>query len=209
MARQTDPVCRLCRREGIKLFLKGHRCYGPKCPVEKRAGPPGQQNDRKRPRASDFRPYLREKQKVRRLYSVGERQFRGYFRLASKSKAVTGEALLRILERRLDNVVFRLGFASSRPEARQLVRHGHFNVNGRRVDIPSFLVRVGDVVTVREKSRALPLFKDRVGAAESRSVPEWLSRDLAGMQGTVSGLPDREHSDAHIQERLIVEYYSR
>lgn len=209
MARQTDPVCRLCRREGIKLFLKGHRCYSPKCPVERRAGPPGQQSDRKRPRASDFRPYLREKQKVRRLYSVGERQFRGYFRLASKSKGVTGEALLRILERRLDNVVFRLGFASSRPEARQLVRHGHFNVNGRRVDIPSFLVRVGDVLTVREKSRALPLFKDRLGEAESRGVPDWLIRDLTAMQGTVSRLPERENMDAHIQERLIVEFYSR
>jgi len=193
----------------MKLFLKGHRCYSPKCPIEKRASPPGQQNEKKRPRPSDFRPYLREKQKVRRLYSVGERQFRGYFRLASKSKGVTGEALLRILERRLDNVVFRLGFASSRPEARQLVRHGHFNVNGRRVDIPSFLVRIGDVVLVREKSRALPLFKDRAAEAEARAVPEWLVRDLTAMQGTVSRLPERENMDAHIQERLIVEFYSR
>ncbi len=209
MARQTDPVCRLCRREGMKLFLKGHRCYSPKCPIEKRANPPGQHGDRRRGRTSDFRPYLREKQKVRRIYSVGERQFRGYFKLASKSKGVTGEALLRILERRLDNAVFRLGFASSRPEARQLVRHGHFNVNGRRVDIPSFLVRVGEVIAVREKSRALPLFKERAAEAESRTVPEWLTRDLTAMQGTVSRLPERENVDLAIQERLIVEFYSR
>lgn len=209
MARQTDPVCRLCRREGMKLFLKGHRCYSPKCPIEKRANPPGQHGDKRPRRTSDFRPYLREKQKVRRIYSVGERQFRGYFRLASKSKGVTGEALLRLLERRLDNVVFRLAFASSRPEARQLVRHGHFNVNGRRVDIPSFLVRAGDVIVVREKSRARPLFKDRIPEAESRSVPEWLIRDLTLMQGTVSRLPERENVDANIQERLIVEFYSR
>lgn len=209
MARQTDPVCRLCRREGMKLFLKGHRCYSPKCPIEKRANPPGQHGDKRPRRTSDFRPYLREKQKVRRIYSVGERQFRGYFRVATKSKGVTGEALLRILERRLDNVVFRLGFSSSRPEARQLVRHGHFNVNGRRVDIPSFLVRPGDVICVREKSRARPLFKDRIAEAESRAVPEWLVRDLTAMQGTVSRLPERENCDAHIQERLIVEFYSR
>ena len=209
MARQTEPVCRLCRREGMKLFLKGHRCYSPKCPIERRANPPGQHGDKRPRRTSDFRPYLREKQKVRRIYSVGERQFRGYFRVASKSKGVTGEALLRLLERRLDNVVFRLGFASSRPEARQLVRHGHFNVNGRRVDIPSFLVRAGEVVAVRDKSRARALFKERAAEAESRSVPEWLQRDLTAWQGTVVRLPERDTIDAHIQERLIVEYYSR
>ncbi len=211
MARQTDPVCRLCRREGLKLFLKGHRCYSPKCPIEKRANPPGQHGDRRggRRSTSDFRPYLREKQKVRRAYGVAERQFRGYFRLASKSKGVTGDALLRLLERRLDNVIFRLGFASSRPEGRQLVRHGHFNVNGRRVDIPSFLVRSGDVITVREKSRALPLFKERAEEAASRTVPDWLSRDLTAMQGVVTQLPEREAVDLPVQERLIVEYYSR
>ena len=209
MARQTDPVCRLCRREGMKLFLKGHRCYSPKCPIERRANPPGQHGDKRPRRQSDFRPYLREKQKVRRIYGVGERQFRGYFRQAAKSKGVTGEALLTLIERRLDNVVFRLGFASSRPEARQIVNHGHIQVNGRRVDIASFLVRAGDVIGVRERSRALPLFKDRMAQAEVRAVPDWLVRDLTAMQGTVSRLPERENVDATIQERLIVEFYSR
>jgi small subunit ribosomal protein S4 len=209
LARQTDPVCRLCRREGTKLFLKGHRCYSPKCAIERRRNPPGQHGD-KRPRGnSAYRPYLREKQKVRRIYGVQERQFGRYFRIASKSKGVTGEALLAILERRLDNVVFRLGFASSRPEARQVVRHGHVAVNGRRVDIPSFLLRAGDVIAVAEKSRARPVFKDRAAEAESRSVPPWLSRDLSTMSGTVVALPDRAALDPSIQERLIVEYYSR
>ena len=209
MARQTDPVCRLCRREGMKLFLKGHRCYSPKCPIEKRSNPPGQHGDKRPRRTSDYRPYLREKQKVRRIYGVLEGQFRRYFTIASKSKGVTGEALLTILERRLDNVVFRLGFATSRPEARQVVRHGHITVNGRRVNIPSFIVRAGDVVTVAEKSRARPIFKDRAAEAESRSVPEWLSRDLSTMSGTVVRIPERENVDANIQERLIVEFYSR
>lgn len=209
MARQTDPVCRLCRREGMKLFLKGHRCYSPKCPIEKRSNPPGQHGDKRPRRTSDYRPYLREKQKVRRIYGVLEGQFRRYFTIASKSKGVTGEALLTILERRLDNVVFRLGFASSRPEARQVVRHGHIVVNGRRVNIPSFIVRAGDVIAVAEKSRARPVFKDRAAEAESRSVPDWLSRDLASMSGTVLRVPERESIDPSIQERLIVEFYSR
>ncbi len=209
MARQTDPVCRLCRREGTKLFLKGHRCYSPKCPIEKRRNPPGQHGDKRPRRTSDFRPYLREKQKVRRIYGVQERQFGRYFRIASKSKGVTGEALLTILERRLDNAVFRLGFASSRPEARQVVRHGHITVNGRRVNIPSYLLRAGDIIAVAEKSRVRPIFKDRAADAESRPVPAWLSRDLTTMSGTVVSLPEREALDSSIQERLIVEYYSR
>lgn len=209
MARQTDPVCRLCRREGTKLFLKGHRCYGPKCPIEKRKAPPGQHGDKRPRRTSDFRPYLREKQKVRRIYGMQEGQFSHYFRIASKSKGVTGEALLTLLERRLDNVVFRLGFATSRPEGRQVVRHRHVTVNGRRVDVPSFLVRVGDVVAIAEKSRARPVFKERAAEAESRSVPDWLSRDLTVMSGTVVRLPERAALDSTIQERLIVEYYSR
>ena len=209
MARQTDPVCRLCRREGMKLFLKGHRCYSPKCPIEKRSNPPGQHGDKRPRRTSDYRPYLREKQKVRRIYGVLEGQFRRYFKIATKSKGVTGEALLTILERRLDNVVFRLGFATSRPEARQVVRHGHIVVNGRRVNIPSFIVRAGDVIAVAEKSRARPVFKDRAAEAESRSVPDWLSRDLATMSGTVLRAPERESIDPSIQERLIVEFYSR
>ena len=209
MARQTDPVCRLCRREGVKLFLKGLRCYSPKCPIEKRANPPGQHGDRRRGRTSDYRPYLREKQKVRRVYGVGERQFHGYFKVAARSKDVTGEVLLRILERRLDNVVFRLGFARSRPEARQIVNHGHVCINGRRVDISSCLVRVGDVVALSEKSRGKPVFKDRLSLAESRAVPEWLERDLSAASGRVLRLPERENIDASIQERLIVEFYSR
>ena len=210
MSRQTDPVCRLCRREGTKLFLKGHRCYGPKCPIERRANPPGQHGtERRRGRSSDYRPYLREKQKVRRIYGVGEGQFRGYFRVASKSKGVTGEVLLRTLERRLDNVVFRLGFATSRPEARQVVNHGHVMVNGRRVDIPSFQVRPGDVVRLRDRARRLEIFKDRLAFGESRPVPDWLERDLENAQGTVLRLPERENMDSTIQERLIVEFYSR
>ncbi len=203
------PVCRLCRREGMKLFLKGHRCYSPKCPIERHRMPPGQHGDKRPRRSSDFRPYLREKQKVRRIYGMGEGQFRRYFRVATKSKGVTGEALLRLLERRLDNVVFRLGFASSRPEARQLVTHGHFLVNERRVNVPSFLVREGDVVGVRQRSRALPLLRRRLEEAESRTVPDWLVRDLAGAQGTVARLPEREQLDMSVNERLIVEYYSR
>lgn len=208
MSGQIGPVCRLCRREGVKLFLKGHRCYTPKCPIEKHRMPPGQHGDI-RPKSSDFRPYLREKQKVRRIYGVGERQFQRVFRLASKSRGATGEALLSLLERRLDNVVFRLGFASSRPEARQIVSHGHIAVNGRRVNIPSLLVRAGDVIAVRQRSRALPFFKARVESAASRSVPEWLSRDLSAMEGTVVRLPERSELDSAINERLIVEYYSR
>ena len=171
--------------------------------------PPGQHGDKRPRRSSDFRPYLREKQKVRRIYGMGEGQFRRYFRVATKSKGVTGEALLRLLERRLDNVVFRLGFASSRPEARQLVTHGHFLVNERRVNVPSFLVREGDVVGVRQRSRALPLLRRRLEEAESRTVPDWLVRDLAGAQGTVARLPEREQLDMSVNERLIVEYYSR
>jgi small subunit ribosomal protein S4 len=209
LARYTGPVCRLCRREGVKLFLKGHRCYSPKCPIEKRANPPGQHGDKRPKRTSDFRPYLREKQKVRRIYGVLERQFRRYFRIASKAKGATGSSLLILLERRLDNVVFRLGFASSRPEARQMVRHGHVTVNGRRVNIPSYSVREGDVVAIAEKSRSLPLFKDRAAEAESRPAPAWLQRDLATLSGTVLRLPTREDLDPNIQERLIVEYYSR
>lgn len=209
MSGQTGPVCRLCRREGMKLFLKGHRCYSPKCPVEKHRMPPGQHGEKRPRRSSDFRPYLREKQKVRRIYGMREGQFRRYFKVATKNKGVTGEALLQLLERRLDNVVFRLAFASSRPEGRQLVTHGHFLVNGRRVNIPSFLVRPGDVVAVSQRSRSLPFFKRRAEEAEARAVSDWLERDLAGMQGTVTRLPERANLDMSINERLIVEYYSR
>lgn len=204
-------MCRLCRREGAKLFLKGYRCYSPKCPIEKHAAPPGQHGDKRgrRPGSSDYRPYLREKQKVRRYYGLGERQFRRYFVRAGKTKGVTGETLLQLLERRLDNVVFRLGFASSRPEARQVVRHGHFTLNGRRADIPSILLREGDTVAVRESSRSKALFKKLAERAEARSAPEWLSRDLEAMRGVVVKLPDRASVEIAVNERLIVEYYSR
>lgn len=211
MARETGPVCRLCRREGTKLFLKGYRCYSPKCPIEKHAAAPGQHGDRRGRRGgnSDYRPYLREKQKVRRYYGLGEGQFSRYFVRAGKSKGVTGEALLQLLERRMDNIVFRLGFASSRPEARQLVRHRHFLLNGRRADIPSILLKTGDVVSVREGSRGKALFKTAAERAEARSVPAWLSRDIEAMRGTMVQLPTRESVEISVNERLIVEYYSR
>jgi small subunit ribosomal protein S4 len=208
VARQTDPVCRLCRREGAKLFLKGHRCYTPKCPIEKRASPPGEHGQSRR-KPSEYAQHLREKQKARRIYGVMERQFRGYFTRASRSKLVTGTALLQYLERRMDNVVFRLGLASSRPEARQLVRHGHFTVNGRRVDIPSFLVRAGDEVAVAERSRNLPLFKERAAEGKDRAAPDWLSVDHEQMRGKVVSLPERGEIDTQLQEHLIVEHYSR
>jgi small subunit ribosomal protein S4 len=208
VARYTDPVCRLCRREGMKLFLKGHRCYTPKCPIEKRAYPPGE-HGQGRKKQSEYGLHLREKQKARRIYGVLERQFRKTFARASKARGVTGEALLQFLERRLDNVVFRLGFASSRPEARQMVRHGHFTVNGRRVNIPSFTVREGDVIAVREGSRASALFKERVEEAGGRAVPDWLSAEYDQWRGTVVRLPRREDVDATVQENLIVEHYSR
>jgi len=208
---QIGPVCRLCRREGVKLFLKGHRCYTPKCPIEKHANPPGQHGDRRGRRggASDYRPYLREKQKVRRYYGLEERQFRRYFALASKAKGVTGEALLQLLERRLDNVVFRLGFASSRPEARQIVRHGHVLVNGKAANIPSILLRAGDVVSIRESSRSRSWFRNVRERAEARTVPDWLQRDLDALSGTLVKLPTRDSVEIPVNERLIVEYYSR
>jgi small subunit ribosomal protein S4 len=208
LARYTGPVCRLCRREGVKLFLKGHRCYTPKCPVDKRAYAPGQ-HGQTRKKLSEYGVHLREKQKARRIYGVLERQFRRYFERASKAKGVTGEALLQLLERRLDNVVFRLGLATSRPQARQLVRHGHFEVNGRRVNIPSYLVRAGDVVAVREGSRSLPLFRDLAEEGRTRSVPGWLTADHDQMRGTVLRLPSRDDIDTQLQEYLIVEHYSR
>jgi small subunit ribosomal protein S4 len=208
LARYTDPVCRLCRREGVKLYLKGHRCYTPKCPIERRAYPPGEHGAARR-KLSEYALHLREKQKARRIYGVLERQFRNTFAKASRRKGVTGTALLQMLERRLDNVVFRLGFASSRPEGRQMVRHGHFEVNGRRVNIPSYLVRAGDVIAVRERSRGLQLFKDRLEEARVRSVPDWLQLEPEAMRGVVLRIPERSEVDTVLQEHLIVEHYSR
>lgn len=208
MARYTDPVCRLCRREGVKLYLKGHRCYTPKCPIERRAFPPGASAPQRR-KLSEYALHLREKQKARRIYGVLERQFQNTFDKASRSKGVTGTALLQMLERRLDNVVFRMGIASSRPEGRQMVRHGHFEVNGKKVNIPSYLVRVGDVVAVRQGSRSLTLFKDRAEEARVRATPDWLQLEPEALRATVLRIPERAEVDTALQENLIVEHYSR
>lgn len=212
MGRYTGPVCKLCRREGEKLFLKGQKCFSPKCPVERRNYPPGEHGREamyRRRRVSDFQKQLREKQKMRRIYGVMERQFRRYYERALKKRGMTGEALLQQLETRLDNVVFRLGFADSRNQARQLVTHGHFNVNDRRTDVPSTIVRPGDKVSVREGSRSRTYFKDLPPLAETKSVPPWLDRNLDQLSGTVLHQPDRDDIDAAMNEQLVVEFYSR
>jgi small subunit ribosomal protein S4 len=211
MARYKDAVCKLCRREGEKLFLKGERCLSPKCALERRPYPPGlhgrqAQFQRK---VSDYGLQLRAKQKARRVYGVLERQFRRYFREAERRRGLTGTNLLILLESRLDNVVYRLGFAQSRPQARQLVRHGHLEVNGRKVNIPSYLVHAGDVVAVRPGSRNRVFFKEMAVDLEHRPVPEWLSRDDASMSGRILSMPERGDIDVSINEQLIVEYYSR
>lgn len=208
MARYTGADCRQCRREGEKLFLKGDRCYTDKCAVEKRPYPPGQAG-KKRPRDSEYRVQLREKQKAKRIYGVLEKQFRMYYELATRMPGITGENLLRLLETRLDNVVYRLGFASSRDEARQLVRHGHFTVDGRRVDIPSFRVRPGSVVAVAEKSKDLTTIKAAMIAASRIELPGWLEIDVEKMQGRVLSLPTREQIETTLREQLIVELYSK
>lgn len=208
MARYTGADCRLCRREGIKLFLKGDRCYGDKCAIERRPYPPGQAG-KKRPRDSEYRIQLREKQKTKRIYGLLEKQFRGYYNLASRQSGITGENLLRILESRLDNVVYRLGFAKSRDEARQIVRHNHIYVNGRRVNIPSYRVRPGDLVAVGPKSKDLLMIKTALIASEKIEVPGWLEVDIEKLQGTILSLPTREMIDAPVHEQLIVELYSK
>lgn len=208
MARYTGPVCRLCRREGMKLFLKGDRCYTGKCAIDRRAYAPGQHGQSRGKKPTEYGIQLREKQKVRRIYGVQEKQFRSYYDKANRQKGIVGENLLRLLERRLDNVVFQLGFATSRPEARQLVRHGHFTINGRRVDIPSFLVRVGDVVGVKEASKSSPRLKEILSSLD-RTPPKWVSLDANAATGTIIALPDREDIQLPIQEHLIVEKYSR
>lgn len=212
MARYTGPQCKVCRREGEKLFLKGARCLSPKCAIEKRNYPPGQhgqESQYRRGRASDYSLQLREKQKVRRIYGVLERQFRRYFREALKRPGMTGSNLLSLVERRLDNTVYRLGFADSRAQARQLVQHGHFNVNGRRTSVPSFIVSPGDVISVRDLSRTRTYFKTLRDYAGERSVPEWLRRDVAGLSAEIVRVPEREDIDYTISEQLVVEYYSR
>jgi len=212
MARYTGPVCKLCRREGEKLFLKGARCYSPKCAMERRAYPPGQHgrgSTFRRRRASDYARQLREKQKARRIYGVLERQFRRYYREAQRRSGMTGENMLIILESRLDNVVYRMGFADSRAQARQLVQHGHFDLNGRRTDIPSALVKPGDVVSVRQNSRRLNYFKGISAVLEKRDVPDWIAVEPSQLAGRVLALPTRETIEQSLSEQLIVEYYSR
>ena len=206
MARYTESVCRLCRREGAKLFLKGSRCYTKKCSFERRPTPPGQHGVRRR-KVGEYGMQLREKQKVRRTYGVLERQFRNYFVDAESRPGVTGENLLRSLELRLDNVVYRLGFATSRAQARQLVRHGHFQVNGRRVNIPSFAVRPNDVITLKSGSAAAPLVRDATDL--TASVSPWLQADHEGLAGKVLRWPERAEIDTPVQESLIVELYSK
>ena len=210
MARYAGPVCRLCRREGMKLFLKGERCYAEKCAIEKRNVPPGQQGRRRRPnKVMGYGSQMREKQKVKRTYGVLESQFRRYFAAAERQRGITGETLLQLLERRLDNVVYRLGLATSRPQARQLVRHGHVRLNGQRADIPSISLKAGDAVTVREKSTKKPSIVYAMEEVKGRGIPEWLEFDADTMTGKVASLPTREQINLPVQEQLIVELYSK
>lgn len=209
MARYTEAACRQCRREKLKLFLKGDRCYSDKCAFERRAYAPGQHGQARMRKVSDYAVQLREKQKVKRMYGMLEGQFRTFFTNAERMKGVTGENLLRLLECRLDNVIYRLGFANSRNQARQLVRHNHFQVNGKKVNIPSYQIRVNDVITVTEKSRAVAAINDSIQAMARRGVPAWLEFDQAGYKGTVKALPDREAITMPIQEQLVVELYSK
>lgn len=206
MARYTDANCRLCRREGQKLFLKGERCYSPKCAIERRNFPPGQ-HGQGRKKVSEYGIQLREKQKTKRFYGLQETQFRNLFDKAARKKGITGENLLIMLESRLDNVVFRLGFASSRKEARQLVTHGHFIVNGKKVDIPSYQVKPGDMIKIKEKSTNSPKFKEI--KEMSISVPGWVTVDVEKLEGKVVALPTREEIDTPVAEHLIVELYSK
>ena len=208
MARYTGSVCRLCRREGAKLFLKGDRCFSEKCAIEKRNYPPGQ-HGQGRVRFSDFGVQLREKQKVKRMYGLMEKQFRSTFDVASNMRGRAGENLLMLLERRLDNVVFRMGFATSRSEARQLVRHGHFQLNGRKAMTPSILVRPGWKVTLRDKSQKVVRLAAALETVEGRSLPQWLEIDKDNFEGTIVQLPAREDITLPIDEQLIVEFYSR
>jgi small subunit ribosomal protein S4 len=208
MARYKDAVCRLCRREGLKLFLKGSRCYTKKCSFERRPSPPGQHGVRRR-KVGDYGLQLREKQKVRRVYGVLEKQFRNYFIDASRHTGVTGEYLLRSLELRLDNAVYRLGFAPSRAAARQLVAHGHFAVNGVRTNIPSYSLKVGDRIEVRESRRDREVFKVAKESLRSHQAPDWLSLDPANLAGSVLAMPRRDQMPLDFNEQLVVEYYSR
>ncbi|WP_448383272.1 30S ribosomal protein S4 [Desulfosoma sp.] len=208
MARYTGPQCRLCRRESMKLYLKGDRCYSDKCAFERRNYAPGQHGQR-RGKLSDYGVQLREKQKIKRMYGLQEKQFKAYFKEADRQKGVTGVNFLILLERRLDNTVFRLGFANSRSQARQLVRHNHFLVNGRKVNIPSYLLRPGDVIAVREKSRQLEVINEALDALPRRGLVPWLELDKEAYRGTFRSLPTREEMPLPVQEHLVVEFYSK
>ncbi|MBI2569661.1 MAG: 30S ribosomal protein S4 [Candidatus Schekmanbacteria bacterium] len=207
MARYTGPVCRFCRREGERLFLKGARCHSEKCGIEKRAYPPGQ-HGRRRSKLSDYGVQLREKQKMRRLYGLLEKQFRSYYESADAQKGVTGENLIRLLERRLDNMVYRMKLGVSRSEARQLVRHGHLTVNGKKVDIPSYLLREGDVVAVAESSKNVTAIRNAIESS-GRRLPEWIELDVERLVGRVTRFPDRSELDLPFKEQLVVELYSK
>lgn len=212
MAKYRGPVCKICRREGEKLFLKGERCFTPKCSFERRGYAPGQHgkgSQFRRKRESDYTRQLRAKQKARRVYGVLERQFRRYYEVSLGRRGLTGLNLLQILETRLDNVIFRLGYGESRAQARLMVTHGHFLVNGRRTDVPSMLLEPGDTVTVREGSRSHTYFKELPDFAENKPVPAWLNRDLKALSGSVLRLPERSEIDGNLSEQSIVEYYSR
>jgi small subunit ribosomal protein S4 len=209
VARYSEAVCRLCRRENLKLFLKGDRCYTDKCAFERRSYAPGQHGQRRGRKISDYGIQLREKQKVKRIYGVLEKQFRKYYTRADRQKGITGTNLLILLERRLDNIVYRMGFASSRNQARQVVRHNHFTVNGRKVNIPSYQVKIGDVIEVREKSRKSPFILEAMETVVRREMPSWLEVDGSNFSGIVKEFPNREELTMPINEQLIVELYSK
>ncbi|MEO6214192.1 MAG: 30S ribosomal protein S4 [Vicinamibacterales bacterium] len=209
MARYIGPVCRLCRREGMKLFLKGERCYTEKCAIEKRNLPPGQHGKMRKAKLVGYGLQLREKQKVKRIYGVLENQFRRYFEMADRTRGITGETLLQLLERRFDNVIYRLGLATSRAQARQLVRHAHFLINGRKVDVPSYSLKAGDVITVRGASAQDVTIQHAIEEVKGRGIPEWLTFDAAALTGRIQSLPTRAQINLPVQEQLIVELYSK
>jgi small subunit ribosomal protein S4 len=209
LARYKDSVCRHCRRENLKLYLKGDRCYSDKCAFDRRSYPPGQHGERRGRKISDYGIQLREKQKVKRMYGLSEKQFHIFFERAERHKGITGTNLLVMLERRLDNVVYRLGFANSRAQGRQFVLHNHFQVNGKKVNIPSFLVKVGDSIEVKEKSRKVSAIADSLEAVVRRGIPQWLELEKENHKGVVNGFPVREDITMPIQEQLIVELYSK
>jgi len=209
LARYTGSVCRLCRRENLKLFLKGDRCYSDKCAFDRRGYPPGQHGQSRRGKHSNYGIQLREKQKVKRMYGLSEKQFHLFFERADRQKGITGTNLLVLLERRLDNVVYRLGFVNSRAQGRQFAKHNHFTVNGKKVNIPSFLIKIGDVVEVKEKSRNLNAIAESLDAAVRRGVPQWLELEKENLKGVIKALPVREDLTMPIQEQLVVELYSK